>query len=417
MPDVPAKESDASTASSGGFEPAGEAEVETDPAALCGVVARMLAAGGREDIPSVLTLLSQELRADVELQETGPGSPRRAIPMPRIRSSVDVGIETGCDTSTATGGSPAATSLDLPVRFRGALLAVLSVDTSASGLPPGWASDPAPLYTVADLLALALAAGPATVPGTVSATVPAAGTDPRALAHSWFDYEERDRADLAGHLHDGLVQSLIAARYLLDLTAASQPEGAQPSCLAALGDSLREALADGRGLLSSLQPRTRHGRGLRMALEEFSSGSRIPIVLHPSDADADADAAPQLTPVVAAAAYRFAQSAVADLRVRGADAAEVWLGFGPGGLSLDVRAGGDSRLRPDPVGLPLQRWAARLDLLGGSAVLLAASAHLRFSAADGELASTGQFAGGRPNPRRAGSSPPQPEHLHAGRTK
>ena len=101
---------------------------------------------------------------------------------------------------------------------------------------------------------------------------------------------------------------------------------------------------------------------------------------------------PQLSPVVAAAAYRFAQAAVADLRTRGALAAEIRLvytsGSDGGGLCVDVvpRPGPDGHLpelhTPDP-GLALERWARRLDLLGGRIVLDPGAAHLCFAAADG----------------------------------
>jgi hypothetical protein len=422
------------------------ADRAVDPNAFCGVAARMLAAGGRANIPSVLILLSQALRADVELQEPeggsgfvpegpadpdDPGAPRSAIPQPRIRSTVDISVGA---VQGAVGGVP----IDLPVRWRGAVIAVLSVEPSVTGVPDAWAGTPGPLGTVADLLALTLAAEPAdTTDGVVVAErratdTPSQHRQARAVAEAWFDYDEHDRAELAGQLHDGLGQSLIAARYLLDLAAQSQPDGAQP-WLATLRESLQEALADGRGLLTSLQPRTRHERGLRLALEEFSERSRFPVTLiAPQDHQ---HAVPQLSPVVAAAAYRFAQSAVADLRQRGASAAEVRLAYEPHGhgveLSVDVAPaaapGGVTTAPSGEPGLALERWARRIDLLGGRIVLDPDSAHLCFGTADGEAtaseargsAATDTRGSAAPDTRgsAAPSASPIRTPLSAGRTK
>ncbi len=386
---------------SGPFDVGQTADRAVDPASFCGIAARMLAAGGRANIPPVLILLSQALRADVELQElepsaspeavAAPGASRSAIPQPRIRSTVDISVG-------AVPGVVAGVPMDLPVRSRGVIVAVLSVEPSVTGIPDAWAGT---LATVADLLALTLAAEPV---GSPASEPPASAGRPahaREVAEAWFDFDEGDRADLAGHLHDGLVQSLIAARYLLDLAARAQPDGPQP-WLATLRESLHDALADGRGLLTSLQPRTRHERGLRLALDEFCAGSRFPATLvappdHP-------EVTPQLSPVVAAAAYRFAQAAVADLRGRGAAAAEIRLAYTSdtdgGGLCIDVvpRPGPDGHLpelhSPDP-GLALERWARRLDLLGGRIVLDPEAAHLCFAAADGAPAPVQEAAADR----------------------
>jgi hypothetical protein len=83
-----------------------------------------------------------------------------------------------------------------------------------------------------------------------------------------------------------------------------------------------------------------------------------------------------------AATYRFVQVALADLVARGADAAELRLTSGPGGLSIDVSAVGERPAWPDEPGEAMQRWATRVELLGGAALLQPASAHLRFGPAD-----------------------------------
>ena len=345
-------------------------DIYVDPAAFCGVAARMLAASGRDSVPAVLTLLGQALRADVRLLEAG--ATRSAIPLPRYRALSDVSL---------TLVAP----IDLPVRARDTVLAVLSIEVPPGGLPPAWTEVPSPLSTIADLLALTLSAG----------AEPDAAKDVTSTARAWFNLDELDRTELAGELHDGLVQSLVAARYLLDLASSTWPGGPQP-WLEAVRESLQAALVDGRGLLTSVQPRTRHGRGLRLALEELCAGSRIPVEL--KAIDAAADTAPLLTTIEAAASYRFVQAAIADLHARGGDAAEIRLAHGSNGLSIDVAAIGDKPAWPDEPGEIMKRWGTRIELLGGSVLLQPASAHLRFESADGEPA-------------------PLPGDVHAGRTK
>jgi hypothetical protein len=332
-------------------------DIYVEPAAFCGVAARMLADGGRDAVPAMLTLLGQALRADVTLLEAG--TVRAAIPNSRIRSA-----SPAADLAT---GEP----IDLPVRARGSVLAVLSIVPTPAGLFAAWTVSPGPLDTIADLLALTIAAGPALD----------AVTDVRAASRTWFDLDESDRAALAGALHDGLVQSLVAARYLLDLAAFSWPVDPQP-WLAAVRESVEAALLDGRGLLNATQVRTRAGRGLRLALEDLCAASRIPVQLH-----AVGPAAPEeLVLVAAGAGYRFVQAALADLMARGAGAAEVRLAYGPRGVSIDVAAVGEHPAPPDQPGAAMRRWATRIELIGGSALLQPASAHLRFGPADGEAA-------------------------------
>ena len=138
--------------------------------------------------------------------------------------------------------------------------------------------------------------------------------------HRWLELDEADRGDAAGELHDGLVQSLVAARYLLDLASTSWPAGSM-AWLEAVREGPAAALSDGRALLTNVQPRTRRGRSIRAALEELTDSYRIPVQLHLAEAVAEPYAPP--TPMVNAAAYRFVQAALADLVARGGDAAEI----------------------------------------------------------------------------------------------
>jgi hypothetical protein len=344
-----------------------ETSVFADPAAFCGVAARMLAAGGRDVVPSVLTMLGQALDADVSLQVDvgrqadaglqGAGLTRSAIPQPRVRT-VAAGV-IGLDTPGL---------IALPITSRDVVLAVLSIQPPAAGLPSAWTAASSPLGTVADLLALVLAAG-------AGAQQDAA----KQASHVWLELDEADRGDSAGELHDGLVQSLVAARYLLDLASTTWPDGPTP-WLEAVREGLSAALTDGRDLLNTVQPRTRRGRSISCALEDLCSSYRIPVQLHALPVVAELSVTP--TAVVNAAAYRFVQAALADLVARGADAAELRLTTEPGGLSIDISAVGERPAWPDQPGEGMQRWATRIELLGGTALLQPASAHLRFGPAD-----------------------------------
>jgi Histidine kinase len=348
-------------------------DIYVDPAAFCGVAARMLAEDGRDALAPLLTLLGQALRANVDLLEAG--TTRAAIPRPRLRAaspdSVDLSV---------------AAPIDLPIRARGAVLAVLSIEPTLAGLPPAWTKSPGPLGTIADLVALTLSSG----------AEPAAVNDVRSAARAWFDLDELDRKQLAGELHDGLVQSLVAARYLLDLAASTWPDGPLP-WLEAVRESVQAALADGRGLLNSVQPRVRAGRGLKVALDDLCAAASIPVELICAP---DTPTAPTIepSPLASAAGYRFVQAAFCDLIARGAEAAEVRLSCGVSGLSIDVSAVGDRPAWPDEPGETIRRWVTRVELLGGTVLLQPASAHLRFGPADGEHASL-------------------PGDVHAGRTK
>ncbi len=349
----------------------GGTSVFVDPAAFCSVAARMLAAGGRDSVPAVITLLSQALDADVTLVDAA--SPRASsIPKPRIRRVAPDVI-----------GLDVPAPIEFPVKLRDTVLAVLLIEPSRVGLPSAWKGPASPLGTITDLLALALAAGPG----------PDAATDVRSVARTWFELEESDRGELAGELHDGLIQSLVAARYLLDLASTTWPDGPAP-WLEAIRESIVAALSDGRTMLNAASSRTRGDRGLRLALEELCDGARIPVQLTASWAP---DLVTPVPPVVSGAAYRFVQAALDDLVARGGDAADVQVTLGASGLSVDVCAVGDHPAWPDEPGRPMRRWATRAELLGGSVLLQPASAHLRFGPADGEPASL-------------------PSDVHAGRT-
>ena len=339
-------------------------DVYVDPAAFCAVAARMLAESGRDALAPVLALLGQALQANVDLLEAG--TTRAAIPRARSRGASPDSV----DLSTAA-------PIDLPVRAHGTALAVLSIDPITASLPQAWTKSPGPLGTVADLIALTLSAG----------SEPAAGGDVKAAARTLFDLDEQDRKQLAGDLHDGLVQSLVAARYLLDLAASTWPDGPLP-WLEAVRESIQAAMVDGRGLLNSVQPRVRAGRGLHVALEDLCAGAPIPTELHaPALTEPAADSTGDPAPIAAAAAYRFVQAALLDLRARGAEAVDVRYSCGPSGLALDVAAVGDRPAWPDEPGDGIRRWVTRVELMGGTVLLQSASAHLRFGAADGEHAS------------------------------
>lgn len=178
----------------------------------------------------------------------------------------------------------------------------------------------------------------AAVPTARTAT--GSSVDPSAL----LSLLDADLDALADRLHDGVLQSLVVARYACDAVA----RGADPSVAR---DAVQEALVALRRDVWALRPRTHHG--LAAALTELASrravDGRPALDLMLDDDDDDID------PAAAAVAYRLVQSVPDDrpLTVR------------LSGAALDVGAGVD-----DPAA-----WALRLSAVG--AVLLSESARTR----------------------------------------
>jgi hypothetical protein len=179
-------------------------------------------------------------------------------------------------------------------------------------------------------------------------------------------------------LHDGLVQALVAARYLIDL--ALQP-GAGNSPVAPLLDNAREAVRDAlteaRHLLGWLRPHSGNNVPLVAELESMvrREADRSPAASVALIVDTSAEI--HVPPVVAAAAYRMVQCAVdAAHAQRRCDAATCSTDDGDAegaGLRIGIRRRRGSLQLTFPGVLAdgscaaMARWLDRAKLLGGSA--------------------------------------------------
>ena len=102
---------------------------------------------------------------------------------------------------------------------------------------------------------------------------------------------------LADSIHDGVVQDLVAARYLLDLLADSHPDGELDN----LTTAIRDALVHARALMAQARSQVRDGRGLSAALRELAAVATVP-------AELSLDLPNELEPGTAVTVYRLAQA-------------------------------------------------------------------------------------------------------------
>lgn len=159
---------------------------------------------------------------------------------------------------------------------------------------------------------------------------------------------EAERAALGRLLHDHVLQSLVAARYAADLAGVP-----------AVGEALREAVAEAKRAMWSMRPRTADGR-LVTALADLAAW-RTDLVLA-----IRADGVPDvLDPAAATVAFRVVQAA---LDACEAATVDVRVTLSGGTLTVSVCDDGpayDAAMHaPDSA---LTRWLARAGLLGGRA--------------------------------------------------
>lgn len=149
---------------------------------------------------------------------------------------------------------------------------------------------------------------------------------------------------LADHLHDGVLQALVVARYATDAAV----RGGDPKLAR---DAVQEALVGLRRTVWLLRPRGHDD--LCGALSDLS-GRCIPAGMPPLELDLDPTAAQRLSPIARATAYRFVQAATAD------GATAVSLHTDGDTAVLTVGGGGLA----DPAG-----WSVRAAALGGGVEL------------------------------------------------
>jgi hypothetical protein len=325
----------------------GRGESTGNGIALAAAVARLLVGDGLAGLPVALRLISEECgSAQAALRETLPGRVPGAIhasgrqPMPVPNPSM---------------------SLELPIRSGDRLLGLLIL----TGLPGGespvdlrWVHETR-LEPVLDVLGLALSALQA---------------DPARVAGRLLTLQELDGDHVAGLLHDGPLQALVAASYHLQLSGSE---------LAGLDEGLRETITATRRILAGLRARgvgERRASDLVAALEGLAAQVGIPVSVRADDlapsaddtsagtvrkpdrntadkAEADAEV---IGPVAALLCFRLAQAWTVAAADRGSPRVTIALTRRDGGLGVHCSDDvvGDI---PDTV----ERWVERVVLLGG----------------------------------------------------
>jgi two-component system NarL family sensor kinase len=192
----------------------------------------------------------------------------------------------------------------------------------------------------------------------------------KELTQRVVDTQEEERARIARELHDGISQTMVAARYMLDLAATKVRSGAGDAATViergALG--LNNAIKEVRRISHELRPSMLDDLGLTAALEaltdSFAERTGVTVELK-SVAFKN-----MILPEARTALYRVAQEALTNIE-RHANATRVRVvitsaGNGPqmliedNGLGFTERPGGLSR------GLGLRNMQERMEHFGGS---------------------------------------------------
>lgn len=284
----------------------------------------------RASLQEVLELLVETTGASsVTLRPAVPGLP-------------DV-LEAGSTPTRA-----AAVRISLPLRYGDETLGTLAL-----AAPQALAvSHEQCAAVVADLLALALS------DFATRRLLDDAAAERRRLVTRFIDATERERAELAGQLHDGPLQSLVAARYVTDMAGMALRDGTFDEARR----GVQAGLVNARRALWQLRPHAADGADLAGALESLGGqlgefiGLRVEI---------DALALPaQMPPTVASAVFRLVQEMLsASVRERAATQATVSAEVDGDVLVVTVTDDGVGQVVEVPPGLA--RWREWVSLLGG----------------------------------------------------
>ena len=258
---------------------------------------------------------------------------------------------TGCETvfsAPAAVPAPSVMRLNLPLRYADTELGMLSV-AAATALS---VSQEQAAALCADLLALHLSTT------ARSDELAVARAERRRLAVRFIEATEREHEELAGQLHDGPMQSLVAARYVTDMAGMAVRDGSFDEAR----QGVQAGLVQARRALWQLRPHASDGQDLAGALKSLAQqlpdyiGLRVDVV---------ADGIPvTLPPAVASAAFRVAQEMLcAAVRDRAATRAAVTAEIDGDMLILLVTDDGVGQVVEVPAGLA--RWREWVSLLGG----------------------------------------------------
>jgi signal transduction histidine kinase len=175
----------------------------------------------------------------------------------------EVAISTGADggrmtrtSSTQVGGLPHLVRLTLPLRYGDEELGVLTIAATAA-LTVGQEQA---ATLVADLLSLHLVAG------RRSEQLTAAAAERRRIAARFIEATEREHDELAGQLHDGPLQSLVAARYVTDMAGLAVQDGSFDEAR----EGVQAGLVHARRALWQLRPHAADGNDLAGALTNLA---------------------------------------------------------------------------------------------------------------------------------------------------
>jgi signal transduction histidine kinase len=259
--------------------------------------------------------------------------------------------DTGHDitvSGTPLAPGPSAVQLNLPLRYADEQLGVL-IFKAPAGLTLAQEQAAA---LVADLVSLHVATGRRTD------ELAASRADRRRLAARFIDATEREHEELAGQLHDGALQSLVAARYVTDLAGLAVRDGSLDEARQGVQDGLVHA----RRALWQLRPHASDGQDLAGALHSLGKQLADYIGLR---VEVASDGVPSsLPPAVASAAFRIAQEMLcAAVRDRAATRATVTAQVEGDTLVVVVTDDGVGQVVEVPAGLA--RWREWVSLLGG----------------------------------------------------
>ncbi|MDH0866035.1 cache domain-containing protein [Mitsuaria sp. GD03876] len=208
----------------------------------------------------------------------------------------------------------------------------------------------------------------------------------RALAHQVVRSQEEERAHLSRELHDGVSQTLVSTKLLIESAQQAVPGGAAALLPRAL-ERLNASLTEVRRLSHRLRPALLDTLGLPAALEhlarEFDEGGAVPVAMRVTGAPREL---PELLNTVL---FRVAQEALTNVaKHAGAARVEMSLEFAPadargepGGVLLRVQDDGagfdpDDAERADPHhGIGLRNMRERMASVGGVLDLQSSPGH------------------------------------------
>ncbi|MGY1634277.1 sensor histidine kinase [Geodermatophilus sp. SYSU D01186] len=195
-----------------------------------------------------------------------------------------------------------------------------------------------------------------------------------ALMQRSVEASDRERRAIAADVHDGPVQDLAGVSYALSALRSSLPEDRQPTVDKLVG-AVRHAVQSLRRLMVDIYPPDLSGSGLGAAISDAAEPLRaegVTVLM-------DAAPLPDLTSDAAAALYRTAKEALANV-AHHAGATHAWITLeetqlaGSPSVRLEIAddgvgfpAGGTDRRHEGHLGLSLLR--DRVVDLGGTVVL------------------------------------------------